>query len=138
MPRHEQVSPEEDLATYYAPEERRAAPSADAGMAEWGGPFEDPGKSLARVSRKLPVFSEPREPPPEGAPSPGLAAAMSAVLPGVGQMYAGQILKGSAILFVCVFTCSGGGLFNIIAAIDAFLVCRRIARGEPVSDWRSF
>lgn len=98
---------------------------------------EEMPPQLARVARPMPVFTEPKE-EVHGAPHPVLALGMSLILPGVGQMYAGQILKGSAILGVSILTCMGGGIFNLLAAADAFLVAKRVGRGETLTDWQSF
>lgn len=98
---------------------------------------EEMPPQLARVTRPMPDLTE-APPAVVGAPHPALALGMSLILPGVGQMYAGQILKGSVILGISVFTCMGGGLFNLLAAADAFLIAKRVGRGETLTDWTSF
>ena len=174
MPRHEQISPDEDLASFYGatppplpgavvtppPLPGAAAtpppvpgsvvsaasfspvdPSADLPVP--GATPSEPAseqRRMAAVQRPMPTFPAASAPSAvaANAPNPVLAALMSLVLPGVGQIYAGQALKGGVILVAAIFTCMGGGLLNVIAAIDAYLISQRRAAGEPVGDWKFF
>ena len=77
-------------------------------------------------------------PTPYAGPSPLLAAVISFLLPGLGQLLAGQTTKGATLLVVAVCTGCGGGLFNIVLAIDAYAIAKRRVNNEPVSDWQFF
>ncbi len=68
----------------------------------------------------------------EGGPRPGLAAAASLLLPGVGQIMAGQAQKGVLLLVVSVLTLGLGGLLNLFAAVDAYKVARAVADGRSL------
>ena len=70
--------------------------------------------------------------------SPVVAAIVSFILPGVGQMMAGQTMKGLVILGVSVFTGCLAGLVNIGAAIDAYIIAQKLERGERVGDFDFF
>ncbi len=178
MPRHEPVSPEEDLAAFYegappgvptngvvsapmseapvsvvgasaassAAARSAAAPFDPTASPAWPAdgfepdPSADPAARaprLAPVQRPPPTFNVPASVVTE-APNPVLAALISVILPGAGQIYAGQTIKGVIILLVAFGTCFGGGVFNVLAAIDALLIAQRKARGEPVGDWQFF
>ncbi|MES2643712.1 MAG: hypothetical protein V4850_29770 [Myxococcota bacterium] len=190
MPRHEPVSPEEDLASYYGtqppgapgatvastlpsapaastppplPSSVGAAPPAVPPPTPPQGPppippslavspswpadgFEpdpnaDPNAAqvgrLAPVSRPAPTFSSPVTVPAD-APNPAVAALVSLFVPGAGQIYAGQTAKGVVMMLVAFGTCFGGGLLNVLAAVDALLIAQRQARGETVGDWQFF
>lgn len=145
MPRHEQISPEEDLATFYGGAGPRpgAAPSAGEAAAPDTAPASgarpDPASAprrLAPVQRPMPTFA-----PPSGAaepPRPEIAAVLSLVLPGAGQLYAGQAAKGGALVVFGLFTCMLGGLLNVLAALDAYRIAQRRVRGETVDAWQIF
>ncbi len=75
---------------------------------------------------------------PAAGPSPVLAALASLIIPGAGQIWAGQTLKGGALLGVGVFTCCLFGLVNLISAADAYLIAEKKQKGEPVGDWTFF
>jgi hypothetical protein len=101
------------------------------------------GGGLKRVSRPAPTF--PPDLPDEapvfpvpGAPNAMVAGVLSLLLPGVGQLYAGQKKKGITLIVVAIATCMGGGLLNLVAAVDAYLVAERQERGEPVAPWKFF
>ncbi len=172
MPRHEQISPEEDLASYYGnppattgapsapaatttpppvptavptPEgapvptpEPAAPPPASAPPAPPASTEAPPERRVAPVQRPMPTFPPETAPVPAQVPNAVLAAIISAILPGAGQIYAGQTVKGVLLLVLAFFTCMGGGLFNVLAAVDAFLIAQRKARGETVGDWQFF
>jgi len=65
---------------------------------------------------------------------PGLAAFLSLIIPGLGQIYNGEILKGivyftTAFLFIVIGKESATGIvaiIDIISAIDAYRSARRI------------
>lgn len=164
MPRHEQISPEEDLVAFYggasggassAPE-RAGAGSADAAAGARGAAVfaatisshedlpipgarpEDPASSpkrLAPVQRPMPTFPPPAPPSHAEAPRPEIAAILSLVLPGAGQLYVGQPVKGLVIFTVGLLTCMLGGLMNVAAAHDAWRTAKRRLEGEPAHDW---
>jgi hypothetical protein len=58
----------------------------------------------------------------ERSPSvqPWLAALLSLGVPGLGQVYLGQHLKGVVLFSVSALLCFGGGLCNVVAALDAW------------------
>ena len=179
MPRHELVSPEEDLAAFYGgtpPTGAAAGPEGAAptpppvpaatvpaatvpaatvpatppslvptrsivppDLADLLGPDpESAPRPLAPVARPAPNFTEAPPAPVVAPPNVWLAALLSFLLPGVGQLYAGQTVKGVVLLVVSIGTCFGGGLLNFVAALDAFLIAQRKERGETVGDWQFF
>ena len=60
-----------------------------------------------------------KTPPPERKWSPGVAAVLSLVIPGAGQIYKGQILRGLVWLFVVVL----GYFLFIIPGVILHIVC---------------
>lgn len=161
MPRHEQVSPQEDLASFYAggdptaggPGGERPAtppplPSAPLPVTPLpAAPL--PAAPLPTAPPPLPTSAPPMAAPPpalaapapimnSSGPEPAFAAIVSFILPGAGQLWAGQTLKGVALLVVAFFTLSGCGLLSVLAAIDAYLIAQRKRRGETVGDWQMF
>lgn len=69
--------------------------------------------------------------------SPLLAALCSLLLPGSGHIWLGQKKKGVVILIGALFTCSLLGLLNLLAALDAWGLARKVARGEKLGEWES-
>lgn len=158
MPRHVVVSPEEDLAAFYG----GADPVATSGAAL--PPLEPPAPVAPELSApqaaEPPPPPRPISPPPVSArsttppatppvvrppaqpnvnaPDPVIAALASLIVPGVGQLLAGQNAKGLVLLGVAFITCGMGGLLNIVAAADAYLIAQRRKRGEVVQDWQFF
>ncbi|GEM_PF-6982814 len=75
-----------------------------------------------------------------------ISAAIMSIVPGAGHFYLGQV--GKAVLFValafggCCGTPMSGGLAMItvvtVAVVDAYLVGRRLERGERVGTWKFF
>ena len=86
------------------------------------------------ASRAVPAV----EPHVAGTVPPGLAAVASLVLPGVGQMLAGQFLKGILILALAVLLGFLLGLANIFAAMDAYAIAEKRRRGQVVGRWEMF
>lgn len=84
--------------------------------------LEKPRRSLAQKS----------------APNAIVVAICSFFLPGLGQLIAGQALKGLVLMAVFVFTCGGLGVLSFIAAADAFVIAGRLERGEDVGPWKFF
>ena len=75
--------------------------------------------------------------------SPALAAVLSFLIIGLGQIYVGQVLKGIAFLVATVIL--GGITFGfgwlimaIIAPIDAYKIGRKLQNGNPVDIWEFF
>lgn len=108
-----------------------------------------PRESLAtgesREGREGESLDEALCPPPrDDAKSPALAALLSFLLVGMGQVYIGQLEKGLALLgavLMLLLTSSPGapGLLILLAnVLDAFLLARRLARGERVGKWEFF
>lgn len=82
--------------------------------------------------------------PRDNAKSPVLAALLSFLLVGMGQVYIGQVEKGfvllGAVLLLLLTVVPGApGLLILLAnVLDAFLLARRLARGERVGKWDFF
>jgi TM2 domain-containing membrane protein YozV len=75
---------------------------------------------------------------------PGIAAILNltVVLTGGGQLMNGQIGKGILVMILhwtlALVTCFSSVPFTIIlAAIDAYMVGRKINNGQPVGRWES-
>jgi TM2 domain-containing membrane protein YozV len=82
----------------------------------------------------------------------GIATVLAIILPGAGQFFNRQAVKGTAILLLAtfcliVFAASprtygyaawGAVAFWVVGIFDAGLIAGRIVRGEPVSAWRWF
>lgn len=68
--------------------------------------------------------------PQNPAKSPALAACLSLVVPGLGQLYLGQVFKAVWVFTGSAALCFGFGLCNLLAALDAHGVARRIQEQE--------
>ncbi len=98
--------------------------------------------ALRWLQRKLPANRaqlRAASPPQQ----PLVMALLSGVcLPGLGQLILGQTIKGIcwlAAAFGLVAATSGLGLVMWpIAAIDAFMIARRLQLGQPTGDWDFF
>ena len=78
-----------------------------------------------------------------GSKSAGLAAILSLLLPGAGQIYCGQDNKGVFLLGVGLLGLwSSGGItawiFCPAAALDAFMLARKINGGMAADRWEFF
>ena len=63
---------------------------------------------------------------------------LSLFLPGLGHVWLGQRSKG-AILFVgALFTCGLLGLLNVLSALDALWLARKLGRGESIGVWEGW
>jgi len=98
----------------------------------------------------------PTTPPPEGGGGHlvWLAAVLSLVCAGVGQIYNGQTVKGIVLIAVYVvgWTLTSilsaiciGVLFipfmmaiDVAAIVDAVLIAQKVAAGKQVGDWEFF
>lgn len=152
MPRHEQVSPQEDLASFYAGGDPTAGgsggerpvtppplPSAPPPAAPLpAAPPPLPSAPPPPIAAPPPVLAAPAPVMNSSAPDPVLAAIVSFFLPGAGQLWCGQALKGLALLVAAFFTLSGCGVLSVLAAVDAYLIAQRKRRGETVGDWQMF
>lgn len=76
--------------------------------------------------------------PSAAAPNEVMVAIASLIIPGLGQLLVGQALKGILLFVVCMATAGLCGIVNIFAAIDAYFIAQRLARGETVSDFQVF
>jgi TM2 domain-containing membrane protein YozV len=85
-----------------------------------------------------PLASSSRGMPQKSPPNAILVAICSFFLPGLGQVIAGQALKGLVLMATFVFTCGGLGVLSFIAAADAFVIAGRLERGEDVGPWKFF
>ena len=84
------------------------------------------GKEVSSVAMSCPScghpIAEPNQPPTQTLPpkwNPGVAAVLSLVLPGAGQMYKGQVLNGLVWLVLVVI----GYIFAIAPGIFLHLCC---------------
>jgi TM2 domain-containing membrane protein YozV len=92
-----------------------------------------------------PISPDPHYLPlPSQAKSPTLAALLSFLLVGMGQVYLGQVEKGLTMLGVVLLlmlTVVLGPLGLIILLLnvsDAFLLARKIRAGKPIRKWEFF
>ena len=157
MPVHTQVSPEEDASSVENPPPfaRGATPAPAAGpsLAKPALPSSGPGAGSGDGGTPSGGWSTPPAGAPPnpatmaqapvatrapGAPNSLVCAVVSFFFPGVGQILAGQLLKGLVLLGLTVFTCGGFGLLPFIAAADAYMIAERRGRGETVGDWQFF
>ncbi len=83
-------------------------------------------------------------PPRDEAKSPALAALLSFLLVGMGQVYLGQVEKGLVLLCAVLLLLltarpgAAGLLILLLNVLDAFLLARRLGRGERVGRWEFF
>ena len=131
------------------PDERRAArtmvpPDLPEGLEEESAP------TVAVVTRpeidaavgKTPIKAVVRAAPVPAEPvaqvSGGLAAVISLFLPGAGQIYLGQTVKGGVMLVLALVSCGCFGLINLIAAADAWMLASKRNQGKQLGDWEMF
>ena len=150
MPRHEQVSPDEDLSNFYAEGDPTAGgtpapvPSAAPLMRPPAPPTApSPSAPPPLPASPTPMTALPTSPAPAPvanptSPDPVLAAVLSFIFPGAGQLWCGQGLKGIVMLGVAMFTLSGCGVLSVLAAVDAYLIAQRKRRGETLGEWQMF
>jgi len=79
---------------------------------------------------------EPSTPPKSAI----LAAVISLIIPGVGQMYLGQMTKGIIILAASILlSCIGVGFVVwIVGVVDAYLIGQKLEQGQSVGDMQFF
>ncbi|HEY6803626.1 MAG TPA: hypothetical protein VI306_08610 [Pyrinomonadaceae bacterium] len=88
-----------------------------------------------RVSRAMPVVA---------VKSPGLAAFLSFLLAGMGQVYLGQVEKGLCLLVAALlFVMSSvpeqlGVLILALSVVDAFVLGGKLNRGQQIGRWQFF
>ena len=73
--------------------------------------------------------------------SAGLATLLSCILPGVGQIYLGQVIKGIVILaadIVLGCTVIIPLVIWIVAMIDANKIGKKLEAGQSVQQWEFF
>lgn len=76
--------------------------------------------------------------------SPGLAALLSFLLVGMGQIYLGQVEKGLCMLGVVLLLIMNAALSPLglvilfLNVLDAFLLGRRVKAGQQVRRWQFF
>jgi hypothetical protein len=82
-------------------------------------------------------FITPTNPPKD----PVLMGVLSLVVPWLGQIIMGQTLKGVvmlAVTFVLFFAYCFGLLLFPVAAVDAYLIAKKLREGRPVKQWEFF
>lgn len=93
----------------------------------------------ARVMPDEPYLSQPDQ-----SKSPALAALLSFLLVGMGQVYLGQVEKGLTMLgtvLLLMLTVRLGSLGFVILlfnVLDAFLLAKKIEEGRPILRWEFF
>jgi TM2 domain-containing membrane protein YozV len=81
--------------------------------------------------------------------SPIVLAVASVLVPGLGQFILGQRSKGAVLIALALCGCCGtvktfglGGVFlgawNLVCAIDAYLLGQKVERGRAVGPWEWF
>jgi TM2 domain-containing membrane protein YozV len=78
---------------------------------------------------------------PKQKKNPRTAAALSLCLGGLGQIYLGQTSKGICIILigiVGVLTIVSTPLVIIVGMIDAYLLAKKLERGEAIRAWEFF
>ena len=76
--------------------------------------------------------------------SPVLAALLSFLLVGMGQIYIGQVEKGltmiAVVLLLIVTVVLGplGLLILLLNVVDAFVLARIVNKGKPIRKWQFF
>lgn len=165
MPRHVVVSPEEDLASFYGGADPISTTGAQTAgfdpplpvapaMAAPSAPLPSAPPAPSPAPRAAPQPAPVRTPPPPAQPAPLaappvatpvttgtdplVAGLLSLVLPGLGQLVAGQTTKGVVMLILGFLTCGLGGLLNLALALDAYLIAQRVRRGETIQEWQFF
>ena len=64
----------------------------------------------------------------ENKPSPGIAAVLSFVFNGLGQIYNGEIKKGLILIFIsalCMLLMISGGIFAVAWLVTGLLISSR-------------
>ncbi|HEX8439289.1 serine/threonine-protein kinase [Archangium sp.] len=111
-----------------------------------------PPDLLAPRAPSPPVRAPPSAPPPEqrvasgSTPSPAVALLLGLFcIPGVGQLYNGQVLKGIGLLLLCgllVGPMDTGmcGLFvvNVLLGMDAYRIASKRRGGKQIGSWEFF
>ena len=99
----------------------------------------------ASVHSYVPLGSLPKVAP--AAQDVTMAAQLSVVLPGAGQMYNAQLAKGVVLLILFLLTLAlavvikliaiiAGCLLWLVSIVDAAIVAGRIIEGEAMGPWR--
>lgn len=70
--------------------------------------------------------------PADASTSPALAASMSLLVPGLGQVYLGQWWRGGGLFLGSATVCFGLGLCNLAVAYDAWSLAHTL-RERPIS-----
>lgn len=121
------------------------APPAGAPGQPWGQPPGAPPQGAwGQPPQGAPPWPNQQPPPPTDLipakpdANPVVAALLSFFFPGAGQLMLGQTTKGAIILAGAVFTCCLSGVFNVIAAIDAYQIGTKLKDGKPVREFDVF
>ncbi len=70
-----------------------------------------------------------------------IAAVLSFFLPGLGQVYLGQMWKGLAIFGATIFSVEFiivPAIIAIVATIDAYMIGNKLRAGYMVDEWEFF
>ncbi len=78
-----------------------------------------------------------------GEKEPWIAALLSFLVTGVGQMYNGQVTKGIVLLLgqIALTVATSGAAFPvlwIISIVDAALIANKLKQGQAVGEWEFF
>lgn len=71
------------------------------------------------------------------APPPDVVAAVSLLLPGAGHFWIGQRRKAAFVFAGALFTGCLCGAWNVLAALDAGWLTRKLLRGESVGPYEN-
>jgi TM2 domain-containing membrane protein YozV len=81
---------------------------------------------------------QPSDPPK----NPIIAAILSLLLGGIGQLYLGQQKKGIILIVAWIVTwiipCVGPIIISILGAIDAYMLADKLQKGETIGDMQWF
>lgn len=87
------------------------------------------------------MFSSTMQIQPSTPPkNPIVAAILSFLFGGVGQLYLGQTKKGVILIVVTVITWClfVGWIVQILGAIDAYMLADKLQKGEAIGDMQWF
>ena len=113
---------------------------SEAGTGEPPSGVAPPGGVDEFRSHMPPPGAPAGVPPRESVKNPVVAAILSFLIPGVGQIYNGQAAKGVVTLVACLllWLICVGWVIAIVAAIDAAMIAQKINDGKIVGPWEFF
>ena len=70
-----------------------------------------------------------------GEKNPVVAFLLSFLIPGLGQIYNGQVAKGLVLLVLAIFLCP---IVWVVSIVDAVMIARKLQQGQAVGEWEWF